>query len=188
LTQLGLSSTATLVRQIQAGDEAARALLVERCLPLLKRWARGRLPSYGRDLSETDDIVQTTLMKSFDGMERFEANHPGAFLAYLRQILLNTVRDEVRRSQVRSGTGELTELNLDRVSRQRPSESSLRETLDEYERALDNLANGQREAVILRVEFGMTFPEIAAELELPSASAARMKVTRALKNLATVMS
>jgi RNA polymerase sigma-70 factor (ECF subfamily) len=56
-----------------------------------------------------------------------------------------------------------------------------------YERALADLSPALRDAVVLRVEFGMTFPEIAAELELASANAARMRVSRALAELAERM-
>jgi len=56
-----LTSTATLIGRIQDGDRDARELLVQRCLPALRRWAHGRLPAYGRSLSDTDDLVQVTV-------------------------------------------------------------------------------------------------------------------------------
>jgi RNA polymerase sigma-70 factor (ECF subfamily) len=62
-----------------------------------------------------------------------------------------------------------------------------RERLAAYERALAKLPEKKRNAVIMRVEFGMSFEEIATELARPSANAARMMVTRALDELATSM-
>lgn len=181
-----LESTATLVRAIHRGDDAARERLIARCLPLLTRWAHGRLPRYGRDLAETDDIVQVSLIRALNNLERFESRRPGALLAYLRTILMNTVREEIRRSG-RHPSGPLPDREL---PDERPSvleEVMGRETLDAYEKALGTLTDKQREAVILRIEFGMTFPEIACELEADSPDAVRMLVTRGLVTLARTM-
>ena len=54
----------------------------------------------------------------------------------------------------------------------------------DYEQALARLSPEQREAVILRLEFGMGWAEIAAATERASADAARMLVSRALVELA----
>lgn len=61
------------------------------------------------------------------------------------------------------------------------------ETLERYERSLTELKPEQREAVILRVEMGYTYEEMAEALARPSANAARMLVTRALVRLARGM-
>jgi RNA polymerase sigma-70 factor (ECF subfamily) len=58
------------------------------------------------------------------------------------------------------------------------------ETVIDYERALQALPDPQRQAVVLRLEFGLTYPEIALELESSSANAARMLVSRSLTRLA----
>lgn len=181
-----LESTATLIRRLQDGDAAARSVLVERCLPLLRRWAHGRLPAYGRDLSETDDLVQTTFIRALGGVERFRPERQGAFLAYLRQILLNVVRDEIRGSRRRPAMVSLEEEPVD----MQPSVHDLMaggQTMEAYERALETLNERQRQAIILRVEFGLTFPEIAAELDMASGNAARMHVSRGLVKLAEAM-
>jgi hypothetical protein len=41
--------TVVLIRRIRAGDAAAREDLVRRFLPILRRWAHGRLPAQLRD-------------------------------------------------------------------------------------------------------------------------------------------
>ena len=181
-----LESTATLIRRLQQGDDAVRSVLIERCLPALRRWAHGRLPAYGRDLADTDDLVQTTVIRALGGIERFRPERQGAFLAYLRQILLNAVRDEIRKSQRRPAKETLEEDPVDL----RPSvhdQVAGKETIEAYERALESLQDRQRQAIILRVEFGLTFPEIAAELDIPSANAARMQVSRGLVKVAEAM-
>jgi RNA polymerase sigma-70 factor (ECF subfamily) len=178
-----LTSTAVLVDRYRDGDLAARDALVERYLPLLSRWAHGRLPRYARAAAETDDLVQVTLLRAIDNLGRFEVRHEGAFLAYLRRIFLNTVRDEIRRYGRTPGLEEAGPEIGDRA----PSavERLLgREKLARYEAALADLPEEHRQAVILRVEFGMSFEEIARALERPSANAARMTVARALARLA----
>lgn len=181
-----LESTATLVARLRAGDELARDRLFNRCRPLLRRWARGRLPHYGRDLSETDDLVQTTMMRALNNLEDFEPRRQGAFLAYLRHILMNAVREEIRR------TGRHNPERLRRHNGRMSATSALEnalgeETVDAYEQALEQLSPARREVVILRLEFNLSFQEIAAETGAPSADAARMQVSRALLELAQAM-
>ncbi len=63
----------------------------------------------GRDLADTDDLVQNTLLRALDQVRSFEPRREGAFLSYLRRILLNQVKDEIRRLTRRPGQDELTE-------------------------------------------------------------------------------
>lgn len=180
-----IESTTRLLARFQGGDAAARDQLVSRYLPILKRWARGRMPRFGRDLAETDDLVQVTFLRALNNLERFESQRPGAFLAYLRTILLNNVREELRRH----GRQPMRET----LSDNQPDEASVveqaigTELLEDYEQALETLNPQERQAVILRLEFGMTFPEIAAELDSPSANAVRMTISRAVAKLAGAM-
>jgi len=62
-----------------------------------------------------------------------------------------------------------------------------RDARQRYERALLKLTPDQQEAVVLRLELGFTYPEMAEALERPSANAARLLVTRALVRLAKEM-
>lgn len=177
-----LASTATLIRRIQLGEAELREELVRRCLPHLRRWAHGRLPTYGRHLSETDDLIQITLMRAMGRLESFEPEREGAFLAYLRQILLNTVRNEIRTTQRRPATEPL-DPNNEPPATNRPVQDQLADA-ERYEIALEALEGTQRQAVVLRCEFGLSYPEIAEELNLPSADAVRMSVSRGLLKIA----
>ena len=51
---------------------------MDRYLPRLSRWASGRLPRWARDLSDTDDLVQDTLIRSVANLGHFEARGEGA--------------------------------------------------------------------------------------------------------------
>ena len=166
---------------------AARDALIARYLPRLQRWAHGRLPVFGRDLSETDDLVQITLLRALSHIEGFENRRPGAFLAYLRTILMNTVRDEIRRTR-RSPRDVETSVS-DFAGHTSVVEDLVgQEALERYEAALAALPEDKRTAVVMRVEFNMSYQEIADELETPSANATRMMVVRALTELAELMS
>ncbi len=184
-----LESTATLLAKVRNGDGGARDRLCSIYLPILTRWAHGRLPKFARDLSETDDIVQTSLINALKSLDTFVPMHEGAFLAYLRKILLNNIRLEIRK---KSSQMDKTQFQDD-AENQNQQNSQLEiavgnEVLDKYERALSQMDRSSREAVILRVEFGYTFAETAAAMNFSSANAARMKVSRALLTLAKRMS
>src|SRR5262245_53596922 len=178
-----MESTTGLLDRARRGDPAARERLAERFLPRLLRWAHGRLPARARGALDTDDLVQVTLMKALQRLESFEPRGEGAFLAYLRQILLNSVRDELRRPPPAERASE-------EIPDPRPplvEEAIGRQFTERYEGALTALDERQREAVVLRIEFGYTHEEVAEALGCPSANAARMVVTRALLRLSELL-
>jgi len=178
-----LGATAELLRQIRKGDLDARERLIHRYIPLLQRWARGRLPAKARNVAETDDLVQVTLIRAMNRMEAFEPRGEGAFLAYLRKILLNLVREEIRR-ETRVAVESLPEGLPDPRSLE-PEGGS--ETFDRYEAALETLAQRPRQAAVLRLEFGYSYAQIAEAIGCPTAEGARKVVERALLRLATAM-
>lgn len=180
-----LLSTLDLLERFKLGDEQAVALLVERSIPPLRRWARGRLPGWARGIAETQDLVQTALMRALPRLREFQARHPGALQAYLRQAVANHIRDEIRKAATRP-PAELGE------SRPDPSPSPLeqaigREAFERYEAALATLRPGDREAIVARVELQQSYEEVAIALEKPNANAARVAVARAVKNLVKAM-
>jgi RNA polymerase sigma factor (sigma-70 family) len=183
-----LESTATLLAQVRQGDDQARERLCSIYLPILTRWAHGRLPTYARDLSETDDLVQSALLKALQHLDRFKPLHEGAFLAYLHKILLNNVRMEIRKHSQKVKKSQL-ENDAEVVDQQASIlENTIgTEVLEKYERALMAVDEKSREAIILRVEFVFSYAEIAAALNAPSVNAARMTVSRALVKLAEQM-
>lgn len=181
-----LDSTAVLIDRFRAGDQAARDALFARYLPVLTRWAHGRLPSTARNLADTGDLVQVTLLRALSHVHGFESKREGAFLAYLRRGLVNGIRDQLRRAAVRAPSGLDPEMLAS--SEPSPLESVMgAETLAAYEAALARLPEELQEAVLMRLEFGYTWPQIAQALGRPTPNAARMLVTRALARLAEEM-
>src|SRR6187431_3004578 len=90
-------STFSLIERARAGDEDALERLFARHLRPLQRGASGRLPRWARDLADTDDLVQDTLLRTFSRIDVFEVRGAGALHAYLRQAVMNRLRDELRR-------------------------------------------------------------------------------------------
>jgi RNA polymerase sigma factor (sigma-70 family) len=181
-----LQSSLTLLERAQAGDRDALESLIARYLPRLQRWASGRLPRWARDMSDTQDLVQETLFQTFKRIERFEARGEGALHAYLRQAILNRIREELRRAKRRPARGELDPDTKD-DGRSPVEEAIGQEALERYERALATLRREDRELVVARIELGYTNQEVAELLGKPTANAARMAVERALIRLAREM-
>ena len=160
--------------------------LFARHLKPLQRWASGRLPGWVRDLADTDDLVQDTLIQTFKKIGSFEPRGVGALQAYLRQAVLNRIRDEFRRKGRGPEVTELDDLELD--GEQSPLEQAIgHEAVDRYERALERLKPEEREAIIARVELGYDYEELAAALGKPTPDAARKAAQRALVRLAEEM-
>jgi|SRR5262245_31585651 len=182
----GALSTAALLIRVRAGEPAAREALAGRYLTSLRRWAHGRVPVRARDLVDTDDIVQSTLMRAFNRIHDFEPRREGAFFAYMRQILLNQIRDEARRGRRRPDHVEFED-EIPNADRSVLDEVIGRENVERYESALARLSESHREALILRIEMGYRYREVAEGMELPSSNAARKLVARALVHLAEIM-
>lgn len=179
-------STLRLLTRAQAGDGQAQNDLFARYGPSLRRWASGRLPRWARDLADTPDLVQDSLLQTFKRLNGFEYRGEGAFQAYLRQAVMNRIREEIRRADRRPARAPIdTDEPDDSLS---PLERAIgAEMVDRYEAALERLEGDDRELVIGRIELGLTYAELATACDKPSPDAARMAVGRALVRLAEEM-
>jgi RNA polymerase sigma-70 factor (ECF subfamily) len=180
-------TTLDLLRRAQAGDSDALNALIARYLPRMRQWAAGRLPLHARGMTDTQDLVQETVSRAFRNVEAFEIRGEGALQAYLRQALLNQIRQEIRRASSRIPRGDVDLADAaDRVEAPGPSplEAAIgAEALERYERALERLRPEDREAIVARIELGLSHQEVAEALGKPSANAARMAVERAVSRL-----
>lgn len=176
------SSTLSLLTRAREGDASALNDLFTRYLPVLRRWAAGRLPQRARDLADTHDLVQETLLQVFKRVGDFEHRGEGAFHAYLRQAVMNRIRNEIRNAGRRPARDALTDsVPADDLS---PFEAAIgRESADRYEAALTRLSDADRDLIVGRLELGLTYPELAHVSGKPSADAARMALTRAIARL-----
>lgn len=170
-----------LLKRSLDGDRGATELLCDRLRPALRRWARGRLPSWAREGIDTEDIVQDALMKTLTIPGPLELRDD--FQAYIRATVLNSIRDRVRKirtqQQAAQGMPPPDQDDLDTPLRHLLG----KEQSDRYEAALDRLPAQDRELVISRVELGLSYREIADATGRATPDAARMAVARALVRL-----
>jgi RNA polymerase sigma-70 factor (ECF subfamily) len=184
---LELQSTATLLDLARNGQGDALDALFRRCLPRLRRWARGRLPGAARDLLDTEDLVQETVGSVLRNLDHFESRHEGSLQAYLRQAVLNRITGEARRVARRPPALELDDVH--EASGLSPLEALIgAESVERYERALNRLPPHYREAIVARLELQCSYQDVALALGKPNANSARSLVVRALYKLYEEMS
>jgi RNA polymerase sigma-70 factor, ECF subfamily len=174
--------TIELVVRAQTGDRQAVEALLQRSVPQLKRWAHGRLPAAARNNLDTGDLVQETVLHVLRRLDSFQPRHVGAMQAYLRQSVLNRIRDEVRRIGRHPASIELPD---DMASEEpSPEEQAVRaEAVSKYNEALGRVTPRDRQLVVARIEAQWAYDEIAKHFAMPTPDAARMAVSRALRRL-----
>ena len=120
--------TMELVIRAKAGDRMATEALLERCLPPLTRWAHGQLPMAARGSLDTNDLVQDAALNLVKRLDFFQPQHVGAMQGYLRQSVINRIRDEVRKIGRHAPPVELPDDHpSDRTS---PLESAIQDSID----------------------------------------------------------
>ena len=119
-------------------------------------WARG--------LVDTDDLVQDSLLQTFQERSRHSRRrYAGGLQAYLRQAVLNRLRDELRRRQREPRFEAVEAVGLEADGS--PLETAIgREELARYEAALERLRPEDREAIVARIEMGYDYVELAEAL------------------------
>ena len=125
-------------------------------------------------------------MQTFRRIDDFEPRSVGALQAYLRQAVLNRIRNELRRKGRQPHAADLAGIEMDTA--ESPLEHAIgREAVERYQRALQRLSAQEQEAVIGKVEMGYTYEELAQALGKPTSEAARKAAHRALLRLAQEM-
>ena len=181
-----LDSTSELIQRVRDGDKNSLDRLIRKHSAPLRRFVSGRLPRWARDLSDTDDLVQDTLLRTFTKMDTFDVRGAGAFQAYLRQAVMNRLRDELRRKGRVPALVDVTDLEL--AGEGSPLEETIgREAAARYVAALSRLEPEEREVIIGRVEMEYSYAELADLLGKPTPDAARKAAKRALLRLAEEM-
>jgi len=179
--------TSDLLDRVRAGDDQALNELFERHLPRLRSWTSGRLPRWARDITDTTDLVHDTMIVALRHLDAFEHRGDGALQAYLRQAIVNRIRSELRKRAFRGFPAALDSQLSDKGTS--PLDRAMAtESLERYEAGLEKLKPEDREAIVSRVELGLSYAEIAETLGKPNANAARMAVVRAIERLTAAMS
>lgn len=100
-----------LLQRMHQGDAAARDDLFASAYPELKRLARARLRTGGRDADlATTSLVNESYLR-FVAAGELRAEHRHAFFAYASQVMRSVILEEVRARMAQKrgeGAGELT--------------------------------------------------------------------------------
>ena len=181
-TLLSDEPTIELVVRAREGDRMAVEALLQRSIPSLRRFAHGRLPAAARGSLDTGDLVQETVLHVLRRLDTFEPRHVGAMQAYLRQSVINRIRDEVRRIGRHPTPVDLPDDLASEIPS--PLEEAVRaEAYDRYRAVLVQLSPRDREMIVARIEAQWNLGEIAQRFNMRTVDGARMAVTRALRRL-----
>jgi RNA polymerase sigma-70 factor (ECF subfamily) len=170
-----------LVLRFQRGDELAFETMVARWNePILQLATR-----LTGDLEEAKDVRQMALLKTFQGLDRFEGR--ARFSTWIFRVVLNLCRDRKRGSAVRERTleGAVRERDGDYVLQETGFHvAGQRELARIVAGAVLGLPPAEREVVVLRHYHELPFPAIAEILGAP-VTTVKSRMTRGLELLRT---
>ena len=158
-----------LVERVQQGDKSAFDLLVRkyqhRVLKLVGRFVS--------DSAEAEDVAQEAFLKAYRALHSFRGE--SAFYTWLYRIAINTAKNALvsnRRRPVDFNLDLQDPEQYERHNRLREIASPERlllteEIRDTVQRAIAELPEDLRTAIVLRELEGLSYEEIAAAMECP---------------------
>lgn len=156
---IGHEEEAVLVHQACAGDSHAFGTLVDRYKgPVYRLCLR-----YVRD-PDAEDLAQETFLRAFVNRERFDVDRP--FLPWLLVIARNLCLDRLRGRRREPGA----DADVSSIAHGGPTAEetvSTREAIEDLERSLARLPEGQREAIAMYHFDGLSYREMADVMDAP---------------------
>jgi RNA polymerase sigma-70 factor (ECF subfamily) len=192
--------TDLILRDAAHGDQAALRSLLERHRERLRRMVALRLDSRVAVRVDASDVVQEALIDAARKLADFERDRPLPFYPWLHRLAAERL-EAVHRKHVcgarsvgheRHGFAwpdDSARLLVDCLvaSDTTPGHSVVREERrQQVHAALQRLTPPDREVLVMRYLEDLTFPEIAAILEIGE-SAAKMRHLRAIERIRSVM-
>lgn len=158
-----------LVRRVQSGDKVAFDLLVRKyqhkVLKLVSRFVS--------DLAEAEDVAQEAFLKAYRALPSFRGD--SAFYTWLYRIAINTAKNALVSSRRRPIDFDLDLQDPEQYDRQAllkeadtPEGVALTEEIRlTVEKAIEQLPEDLRTAIVLRELEGMSYEEIAEAMDCP---------------------
>jgi len=158
-----------LVERVQAGDKAAFNLLVlkyqHRVLKLVSRFVN--------DAAEAEDVAQEAFLKAYRALASFRGD--SAFYTWLYRIAINTAKNALVSSRRRPVDFDLDLQDpeqYDRHAKLKDADTPEGVLLTEeirsvVERAMEQLPDDLRTAIVLRELEGLSYEEIAEAMDCP---------------------
>lgn len=131
---------------------------IEGCVPALRRYAR----ALTRNADRADDLVQDCIERALRKRGLFQPTGP--LQAWLYRILLNLYRNSLRQTRRR---GDHVPIDTMLIEPAIPAPQPGRIALAEMSRAIDQLPDEQREALLLVVLESVSYEEAAGILQIP---------------------
>ena len=186
--------TFELLRRARAGEQAALTELFLRHAPRVRGLAALRLGRTLHDLVDCDDIVQQAMSAAFARLDQFAGRSEGAFVCWLAAIVESKLQATARAASAdkrgggqvvrRADLGVTTVAGLAGTDAASPSRIVSRGELEaRLERALLALGQPQRQLVFCRAVLEMGYGDIAEQLGLSGADAARAMFSKAMERL-----
>lgn len=176
----GHETLAALLMQAKRGDTEAFGLIYQRLFTPVYRYALAR----AGDPELAKDIVQTTFLKAFHALPRFESRGVDP-IAFFLTIARNTMLDHWKKRRHETATNDESQESLEAIPdggeshEDRYAKTSLQESLRE---ALLVLTAEQRDVLSLRF-FGERTTEEIARIMKKSPDAVRQLQSRGLRTL-----
>ncbi len=177
-----------LILRARDGDRDAAEKLARAYEQRVRSHIHFRLAPDLRARVDTDDVYQSTISASLEDLAAVEFRGEKAFIAWLSRVAERRVLDVARRHRAEKRD----------VRRQRPLEAArmvpanhttppggaIRDEIQQsMRRVLARLPDRERRAIELRSYAGLSFREIAEQLELPNRHVARDLYRAALKKV-----
>jgi RNA polymerase sigma factor (sigma-70 family) len=175
-----------LIVRVQRGERQALDIFFGYHLPLLSKWAATRVPRWLESEVDADDLVQLAAIRTLRRLHHLSPERAGSIQAYMRQTVLNLLRDAARRA------GRVPERVAIEDCHAADDDSAFdiiaaRRSTRAYAQAKRRLSRRDRDAITGRVERGLDYEALTTVLRVPSANAARVAVTRAVARLVKEM-
>jgi RNA polymerase sigma factor (sigma-70 family) len=164
-----------LIKDLRAGSREAMRLLYESHKDGLFTLAKGLL----RDASAAEDVVHDVFVSFVESLHKYHVN--GGIRGYLATSVANRARDRLR-AMKRHGSGPDQRESDGQTCESPDAQVVQREDAQRLRLALAHLPYEQREVVLLHLQGGLTFREIA-DLQGVSLSTAQGRYRYGLEKL-----
>jgi len=150
-----------LIKKCRSNDGSAFAILMQnyrkQLFSYLLRFCGNRMAA--------EDLLQETLIKVWKGFNSYDEQNK--FSSWLFSIAHNVAMDSIRSAKTRNMVSSLEE-STKFSGRDNPHKSLIeKETYELIMKAVSELSKNQKEVFLLRQHSGMSFKEIANELNQP---------------------
>lgn len=187
--------TSALVERARSGDTDAFSELVTCYERFVYNTACRVLTASNQSIADADDIAQESLIKAWRSLSSFRGDC--SFSTWLFRVTVNTARDTIR-SSARHPTVSMTVQDSDddepeiwdvpvTSGDELPEEAAeRRETIEAVRRAVEQLPEEQRKAVVLRDIHDLPYSEIAEILKVEIGTV-KSRINRGRANLKKIL-